>query len=230
MGIIYKLEIGNYHYYGKTTTRFSTRYNAHKKSCFNRSKRSYWTKLYVKIRQLGVKKSQWNEKVKYKIIYKNCIENEVEYYEFSCINTSNPWNLNTMDKTITEFYTKEVVTWGTLTTEEQQHNNRMNSKNHYNNMSKERQQKKNKKINDKHNKIKKLRIEKEKEDDPPIEEITEEELLIKHNESLEYQTKYYAENKTRMNVNSICLICNCNILKRNYNKHCKTRKHIKNSQ
>ncbi len=118
MGIIYKLEIGNYHYYGKTTTRFSTRYNAHKKSCFNRSKRSYWTKLYVKIRELGVKKSQWNEKVKYKIIYKDCEPNEVEYYEFSCINTSNPFNLNTMDKSITAFYTKEVVKWGTYNTPE----------------------------------------------------------------------------------------------------------------
>lgn len=114
MAIVYKLIIGDYHYFGMTTQSFRARYMAHKKSCFNRSKKSYWTKLYKSIRELGVKKSAWEDKVKYKIIYKDCADDEIAYYEYACINTSNPWNLNTMDKDVPEFFKKELVKWGTI--------------------------------------------------------------------------------------------------------------------
>ena len=131
MPIIYKLSIGEFHYIGRTITRFSTRYNAHKKSCFNRSKKSYWTKLYVKIRGLGVKKNQWEEKVKYKILYKDCADDEIDFYEMSCININHPYNLNTMSKTITEFYLKPLTKWGQysqLPIEEQNERRRVNEK------------------------------------------------------------------------------------------------------
>ena len=94
MGIIYKLEVGNYYYIGKTINSFRKRYNQHKKSCFNKCNKTYHSKVYKKFRELKVKKNNWNEMVKYKIIYK-CDNVDLSKYEKWCINIKNINSLNT---------------------------------------------------------------------------------------------------------------------------------------
>lgn len=50
IGYIYKLMIGPYYYIGITSCTMKTRYNQHKKSCFNKRKNIYKSKLYSTIR------------------------------------------------------------------------------------------------------------------------------------------------------------------------------------
>lgn len=136
MAIIYKLTVGNYWYIGRTTNSFRSRFRAHCKSCFNRSKRSYHSKIYKTMRKLGVKKSTWDEQVKNHIVYV-CSDEYVDYYEYALINSKCPWSLNTEDKDVKEKYEKQLVKWGTRTEEDLK-----NKKKNYYKKYKEREQRK----------------------------------------------------------------------------------------
>jgi hypothetical protein len=48
-------------------------------------------------------------------------------------------------------------------------------------------------------------------------------------EILNYKKEYYQTNKNKiLNQKVVCNICNCNVIKINIKKHCKSKKHIKN--
>ena len=60
---IYRLSAGtDYYYYGKTKT-ISNAYGRHYKNTFNRSGKSYHTKLYSYIRSLGITRETFKDKV-----------------------------------------------------------------------------------------------------------------------------------------------------------------------
>ena len=120
-GIIYKLTIGNYFYYGRTVQRFKTRMGQHKKSCFNRSKKSYWTLKYVKMRELGVKKETYDDMVKQQIVY-NCPLLLLDCYEYMIIPNGNPWCLNVINKESYEIYEKDISRDNVLTPEQRKIN------------------------------------------------------------------------------------------------------------
>ena len=119
MGLIYKLYIGDYFYIGKTINKFMVRYNNHKNSCFYKRKQEYNTKKYIKFRELGVNKDNWNEKIKYKIIYE-CDNDYLYCYENLCINLDNPYSLNINKININKIEKVEVKNWGTRTEEDKQ--------------------------------------------------------------------------------------------------------------
>ena len=48
---MYKLTIGSYYYIGITDTTIRNRYSGHKRSCFNRRKKTYHQKIYKTIRK-----------------------------------------------------------------------------------------------------------------------------------------------------------------------------------
>ena len=125
MGIIYKLIVGDWHYIGRTINSFRGRYMAHRKSCFNRSKTAYHSKVYKKFRELGVKKDNWTEMVQYKIIYE-CHNDWLDCYEYMSINVNNYYNLNTMNKKdIKEMYKLKIERVGTLSPEQRKINRKI---------------------------------------------------------------------------------------------------------
>ena len=97
MEYIYKLVIGNditksYHYIGRTN-KLNVRYLSHKKSCYNRSKKSYHRKVYKKIRELGIKKDNFKEYVKMRLVATDTKEN-IRKLERLLINKEHSYNLN----------------------------------------------------------------------------------------------------------------------------------------
>lgn len=92
---IYKLKYKQYYYIGQSNN-YKRRYKQHIKSCFNRCKKSYWTKLYHKLRILGIKnKDDFNNKVKLTIVC-ICNDENVDFIENNCINMNNYNCLNTL--------------------------------------------------------------------------------------------------------------------------------------
>ena len=69
MGLIYKLIVGDFWYVGKTINKFKIRYNHHKRDCFNKKGDGYNNLKYVIFRKMGITKDNWNEMVKYEIIF-----------------------------------------------------------------------------------------------------------------------------------------------------------------
>jgi len=117
MGIIYRLSIGDFWYVGRTTRTFKARYNQHKKACFNTRKKQYWCKKYLKFRQLGVKRHNWDEMVKW-VIVKDCDNKYLDYYENFFIDLECPLNINTQGKKVFERYEKDLTRCGVMTPEE----------------------------------------------------------------------------------------------------------------
>ncbi len=205
-GIIYKLTIGDYFYVGRTKGRFSTRYNSHKKSCFNRRKKTYNSKKYKIIRQLGVKRDNWNQLVKWKIIY-NCPMEYLECYERHCIyiSVNNPFCLNTQFIHVDKIYTKTIVNWGTLTTEDKKRRDR-ECKRKWSENNKEYF----KEYNLKHKEH--------------LNEYYKEWKQHNTDHLNEYHKEYRYKNKTHK-----CDICKTKLMaKGDYKKHCKTKNHLKN--
>ena len=95
---IYKLTIGNdlkdYYWYIGQTNKPKTRLNHHKKTCYNKSKKSYHRKLYTQIRKLtGYNKTNFNNFVKMKILTYTDKSN-INKLERLLINKKNHYNLN----------------------------------------------------------------------------------------------------------------------------------------
>ncbi len=93
---IYKLEIDKCFcfYYGQTVN-LSRRLFQHKKDTYNRRNKSYHRKLYKKIREQGIKKDEWKQRVIVKIIC-ICEKEELNKYERFCVNLNHPLSLNSI--------------------------------------------------------------------------------------------------------------------------------------
>ena len=123
LGTIYKLSIGDYWYVGQTYQRFSTRYKQHKKGCFNKCKKAYWTKKYLTIRQQGVKKDTWDKIVKYELLMENVRPEELNYYEMKFIDKGCPFNMNTLGHKVGDtVIIQPLIKKGTLTEEQKKEN------------------------------------------------------------------------------------------------------------
>ena len=204
-GIIYKLTVGDYHYIGRTTQTFRARYMAHRKSCFNRSKKSYHTKIYKMFRKLGVNKENWIDMVKYVIVYKPKLK-YIDYYEYACININHPYNLNTINKEVYEKYEREFISWGT----NKGLSKKQIDKNYYLTI----------KDNEDYKYNKHIRYLKDKQ-----------QLGFKKRMKSN-KDKYMIKNRDKVNarkrVKVICLICNCMISKNGKWEHNNSIKHLTN--
>ena len=102
IGYIYKMTIGDYFYYGITDTTLRTRYNQHKKSCFNKRKQTYHSKKYKVIREYIKKKEErtptkedFDKYVKQKLVATiTTSKKDLKKLESELICLNNPWCLN----------------------------------------------------------------------------------------------------------------------------------------
>ncbi len=90
---IYKLTINNKYYIGSTKQRLKQRLSEHKSRCFNTNLSHYNFKLYQNIREQGITKETFYEKVKMILIIK-CENDKRIFYEDMCINIDNNKCLN----------------------------------------------------------------------------------------------------------------------------------------
>ena len=232
MGIIYKLIVGDFFYIGKTINSFNVRYSAHKSSCcIKKDKTEYNTKKYIKLRELGVNKENWREKVKYKIIYE-CNNDLLYCYENLCINLNNPYSLNIYKCNVDKIEKIKVKNWGTRTEKDIKEQKRRLSKK-WRNENKEYVYEYNKKYNETtseeyNEKIQiyqKIYNEEHKEERKKYKEEHKEERK-KHNKK--YNETHKEERKQQYENSKIykCFICDSNkMIKNKYNRHCKTKKH-----
>tara|TARA_R110000787_G_scaffold110227_1_gene218875 strand:- start:496 stop:1158 length:663 start_codon:yes stop_codon:yes gene_type:complete len=214
MGIIYKLLVGDFWYVGKTINSFKSRYNQHKSMCFNKNKKDYNSKKYIIMRKMGVSLKNWNDKVKYEIIFEG--DNKWLYcYENLSIKLDDPWCINTLCCKIDKIEPVEVNRWGTMTKDMIKEQGKKYREEHKEQIKIYRESRKEyyKKYNEKYyNDNKKQRLEQMKKYNNNNKE------QIKKNSK-----KYYENNK-----NYMCSLCKTKKLgKGDYNKHCKTKKHLK---
>tara|TARA_R110000787_G_scaffold39531_1_gene98979 strand:- start:283 stop:909 length:627 start_codon:yes stop_codon:yes gene_type:complete len=199
MGLIYKLIVGDFWYVGKTINKFKIRYNHHKRDCFNKKGDGYNTLKYVIFRKMGVSLKNWNEMVKFKIVYE-CNDNLLYSYENLSINLDDPWCLNMIGCKIDKIIEVEVVRWGTTTKKmkkEQRHKYYLDN-------------------------IEKLKIIREENKDKI--KLYDKKHYEDNKEMRKEQMKKHYEN----NKNYECKCCNSNMMtKGDYNKHIKTKKHIR---
>ena len=103
-GYVYKITIGPYYYIGITDTTIKCRYSKHKKTCFNRVKKSYHQKVYKVIREYlkhktgHINKEDFNKYVNIKKvteIYTN--RYDLKRLETMLINLKNDWCINSIN-------------------------------------------------------------------------------------------------------------------------------------
>lgn len=111
--IIYKLIIigCDFYYYGSTDNKI-VRLEKHKTDCFNKKKKSYHTKKYKTIRELGITKQNFNHKVKMIVIEDNITSEDLLYREDHYINLEDTWCLNSI-RAVAKPRTKEQNTLST---------------------------------------------------------------------------------------------------------------------
>ncbi len=96
MYFIYRLYINDTTIYIGQTKNIKSRYTGHKSDCFIRKCNN---KLYTSIRQLGITRDNFNDYVKYEILYENIPYNYIDFMERIIIenyknNGCNLWNSN----------------------------------------------------------------------------------------------------------------------------------------
>ena len=91
---IYKIEIGDYFYFG--STKSEKRLNEHKSDCYNLNRFTYNFKVYRKIRELCPNPLHFYSFVNYSIIHENLNKQIKKYMENFYINREkdNPYCLN----------------------------------------------------------------------------------------------------------------------------------------
>lgn len=92
---LYKLEIGDYFYFGSTKNE-EDRYRCHKKDCYTINKPKYNNKLYTKIRELCPNPNNFYDFVDYQVYHKNLNLELKKYMENFYLqkHKDNPYCLN----------------------------------------------------------------------------------------------------------------------------------------
>ena len=93
---IYKMEIGDYFYYGSSKQLGNGRLNDHRKVCYNINQKGYNYKIYKKIRQLCPNKKHFDYFVDFDRFYEHLDISTKKYYENMLLQKykNNPYSLN----------------------------------------------------------------------------------------------------------------------------------------
>lgn len=83
--LIYKINcICGKYYYG-ITNKLSQRKFGHKKACFNKTKKRYWSPIYCHIRSCVKNKEEFQYKIKFEIIEENLHKQQAIFNEYYLI-------------------------------------------------------------------------------------------------------------------------------------------------
>ena len=78
---IYKLEIGDYFYWGSSKLNYNSRLSIHKYNCYNPKRKGYNTKLYKKIRELCPNPKHFYDFIYYEKYYEDLDISTKKYME-----------------------------------------------------------------------------------------------------------------------------------------------------